>query len=257
VVDQRIPRPTGRDDRILDRAMWYFWSKVLQRDLPEIDQIPYPQTPGNEMEPESIAPKARLTVATRLPQWINPNFWANNYSDIGETCLLFYKTWYTVYTHDVPDTRIVLIDRVSYEIPNLPINEVFEVQILRNGMELVRWEDMKVSVASANPAEQYALGGHFLPIPTWCRFDQSDRVVVNIQVLGPEAPAGTFPRLPTDPLNCYGKVVVQGHQATMLNRSSGVPRPADPGYLLDAYGNPTLDTNDLMAAAKLMQEFMR
>ena len=174
----------------------------------------------------------------------------------AERCNLFYKTWFPIINDQVLDTKLVLIDQISYQFENLPENEVFEISVLRSGIELARWEDMMINPGGADPATWHVFGGHFIPVPFFGRFDQSEQITVRIKALGPEAADGTFPRIETDPLNATIRVVIRGWQATMLDRRNGAPRPVDPGVQLDNYGKVIIDPAYMDAAYRLMQQFV-
>lgn len=250
-----IPTPSGEQDRILDRALWYFWTEItLKRDIPTLTPTPHPQTATvGEIPSPGEDPPIRINIPGRFPQWITPNYWGRNYSTTGEICGLFYKTWVNAVSTKAADSEMMLVNKISYEIPDLPDNEVFEVEVLNNSRQLARWEDMKINGSAANPAEQFVFGGHAIPIPIWLRIDWGGDLTVRVRLLGPEDAAGNFPRTSTDQFRGNVKVLLQGFTSTMLETRDNVPRPADPAYPLNSYAEPMLDPKIINTAKKFMQ----
>jgi hypothetical protein len=243
-----LPGPTNKD---LDRAMWYFWSKVYPRVAPPMVEQDQPPVPEPRDDPKGDPPPSKLTLPVRYPQWQQGNYWAVPFVLEQEVCGLWYKTWQTIAATTVPDTRMVVITDLSYEVEGSNF-EVFEVESLRSGIRIGHVEDMVIDAANPNPAEQNVFGGHYLPVPTYLRFDQSDRIVFRVKVNGPETPIGVFPRTEDDYFSGNVKVIAQGWMATMLERRDSVPRPVDPGYQLDNYGQPLVDPMSYDAAKALI-----
>jgi hypothetical protein len=248
-----VKRPTGPDDLILDRAMWYFWTDLARQDRAErFMHEPPPQDGVNAPEPRGSAPGCSLLLPIHQPPWNAANYWGKSFTISTTVCMLFYKTWYNIISgFVVPDNYMVIVNKISYEIPQLPINEVFEIEALRSSERLGVFEDIKINNLTGgepNPAKQYALGGHFLPIPTFMRWDSNQDINFRMRVMGIEQPIGNFPRTETDVLNCTGRIVIQGWMSSMLQNTDNAPRPVDPGYPLDAYGDPYADEAFLAAA---------
>lgn len=238
----RVPLPTGQEDKILDRALWYFWVEITRRvDAPDLLLKAPPQIGGVTSLPQGEDPHARLTLPIHFPPWVSPNYRARYFAYRTDVCVLLYKNWYPGVIFTLNANEMAVVTKISYEFGRVNDQEVFQISIKRNGAEIARWEDMKINGTDPNPAKQYAFGGHFLPIPTHMIFDHHDAVSVSVQTLGLQAADGTFPATTADILSGTASLVTQGFVSTTTDDRDGTPRPTDPAMAMDNYGEAILD----------------
>jgi hypothetical protein len=250
--------PTGKEDKILDRALWYFWVEITRRvEAPELLLREPPQVTAGHSVPAGEPPHARLTLPIHFPPWVSPNYRAKYFSYRTDVCVLLYKNWYPGVVFHINANEMAVITKISYEFGRIADQEVFEISIHRNGAEIARWEDMKINGADPNPAKQFVFGGHFLPIPTHMIFDHHDDVAVEIRALGIQAPNGTFPATTSNILSGTASIVTQGFVSTTVDDRSGTPRPTDPGFAMDNYGDAIIDDYARTLAERMAKSLLR
>jgi len=253
-IDRMYQRPVPKPDNIdLDKAYWYFWSKFKGAPIEQLENAKSPLVSTGSPLPNSMPPPLRIYLTTHLPPYNYANFYAKNNVIEDEVCGLYYKTWTNVASFEVPSNRLVVIEEISYEFENLPDNEVFEMQVLRNGEVLETFEDIKINSAAVNPAEHFAIGGHYLPVPFWGRFDHDEQILFRIKALGPEGPAlNQFQRTDADFLNATFRVVMRGYMSSLRDNRNGVPKPVDDAIPMNVYGHPMITPELIEEAAFLM-----
>jgi hypothetical protein len=253
----RVPLPTGQEDRILDRALWYFWVEITRRvETPDLLLRAAPQLGGGKVIPQGEDPHARLTLPIHFPPWISPNYRARFFSYRTDVCVLLYKNRYIGAIFTLNANEMAVLTRISYEFGRIQDQELFQVSILRNGAEIASWEDMRIDGADPNPAKQYVFGGHFLPIPTHMIFDHHDTLAVAVTALGVQQADGTFPATTSDILSGTISIVTQGFVSTTTDDRDGAPRPTDPGMALDNYSDPILDEKARALAIRMAQHIL-
>ena len=240
-----VPQPTSEEDILLDRAMWHFWSEIqFRQQVPGVPElVPAPQEAiRRPIPPGERQAKRSATLPIRRPPWESASYFSVPFGDSGSACDLFYKTWVNVYVSQVQESHIVKIERISYEATGLPDNEVIEWEVLNNGTQIARWEDMKINGSDPNPAHHFVFGGHILPVPFVGIFDRVADITVRARILGPEDGFGNFPRKPTDQASCGLKVLLQGWTPAVASATDEVPKPFDmPTIQSPVDGCPILD----------------
>jgi hypothetical protein len=268
-------KPSWED---LDRLLFHFWTPTFaRRDPPATGPmgIHVPQVQGAWQPPElpgsrppTDPPRCSLAVPARLPAWQVPNFWATPLPISGRICVPWYETWTTIITFDVPDTHMVLIDRVAIAFP-LPrqFYEILEVRVLRNQLELARWEEQVTRAASAwepevDMATGVAFGGLLDPIPFFGRFAQNDRIEVQVMAKGrvsldPTTGADVYQHASD---NVYGGIVyaqLEGWMASLMDTRDGSPRPVDTACMRDDQGRPIVNSPEMLQLAERLMAALK
>jgi len=209
------------DNMDIDREMWTFYTDAPRREAPE--------GPPNARRPE-VAPQKALP--TRRPPFFPmfgericppyqcPGVWARPVHQIGADCLGFYETEYTLLSFNVPDTRLLLIEGIGYELQDaLPVGEIFTIRVRRNGETLAEWQDI-VAAADPNPVRRYAFGSFLNPVAFRLRVDRTQNVTISITVNGPLP----FAKTSADPLNIEAKVILYGYLDQLRDTREGGQR---------------------------------
>lgn len=237
-----VPSQQYDDGSDVDKSMWSGYSddKVVRvRTKPPIDR-PIPIMPTMEREPESVPPNTPLWVNSNNPPWVTPPRWARAVSIPFNACVPWYEVSTLLGTYQVPQDYMLVIKQVSYEALNAALLDTFVIDFLSNTQNLLQLEDMFVDNTTSNPAQQYALGGHFRPIPTNCFVDRNGVLTVRGTLRGPIDIAGVSPYFPGQPItstDCQMKVVIDAWLANLRDNSDGGPRPTD----LGDFGNLLMD----------------
>ncbi len=212
-----------------DKQMWKGDSPVIQRVVQTLhnpggnapvlvseQKIPGPTEPDQE----------HLSLPSRLPGFVTPNFWGRPWDDVGPTvCITNYETWYTLYAKKVPAMSMLVVTGISYQFDdNLVINDQFEIRISRDTDNLCTYSDAKMSNA-ADPAEQYAFSGHYRKAPLYCRIDHDETLLVQVRVRG----AYPFTHTDADLLGGCGQIFITGWLSSLMDTRDGGARPTDFG----------------------------
>lgn len=220
--DQQLP-----EDQ-LDRDMWFGYTDFPYRD----DEIPFLgrnlfDVGTFQPMPPSAVPYPSVFVRAEPVPWQAPNWWSQPFDYSDAVCIPWYETDTPVLQYTVGPTSLTVVTGVSYEFPQGALNndDIFVVRLLRNGMEMARWEDYVVNAAAANPNDRLFFSSHITPIPIFnARFDHNDHITVTIRVRGPIP----FPFGPADPLNVEFKVLLEGWNSWQRDTRDGAPK-----YLTD------------------------
>ena len=133
----------------------------------------------------------------------------------------FYATEYTVFSYQIPDTRIVIIDEIGYEMSRtVPIGHAFKVRVRRDGETMAEWEDQVITNA-ANPNERYVFGSIARPVPVNLRVDKNQWLTVTVEILGPYP----FTKTAADPFNHNFKALVYGVMDRLRDTRDGGYKP--------------------------------
>ncbi len=212
-----------------DKQMWKGDSPVVQRVVQTIKD-PGGHAPvlvSEQKIPEPTEPdQEHLSLAARLPGFVNPNFWGKPWDDHGATvCIARYETWYVLYSLKVPSDSMIIVTGISYQFDdNLQLNDQFEVRVSRDSDNLCQYFDAYVS-AAADPAEKYAFSGHYRKAPLYCRFDHDETIVVSVNVRG----AYPFTHTGAELLGGCGQIFISGWMSSLMDTRDGGARPSDFG----------------------------
>jgi hypothetical protein len=193
---------------------------------------PLVRTPTGEREPYSAAPQSPVWANTNCPPWVCPPFWSVPVDLEFPACVPQYELAVSLGCFTVPADRCLVIKYVSYEALNAVQNDVFELQFTAEGRQLAKWEDILIDAAAPNPAQKYALAGHFRPMPTHMVIDRNQTLCVRGILRGPIDLAGVSPYFPGQPIvapDCHMRVRMQGWLAPLREDLDGGPRPTDLG----------------------------
>jgi hypothetical protein len=253
-----MPRPLPPADFTdLDRELFRFWTETS----PDAVEIYDPPKEGPEQRgrktPQGADPNRRLVLDGHEPQYVSPNYYAKPFDQKQVNCLTNYKTWYTIFETEASATTMLRITGISYHMISYPQWEVFEIQLLKDGAPIAKWEDIQVQV-TGNPAEWHGLSGHVRPLPLVVIVDQSSKLSVRARALGPESPLGVFAKTASDLLAPAEMTVnLIGWEASMMRRSQGVPRPVDTGLSLDSFGDILTSMRALRTGQALLDTLER
>ncbi len=240
------------------KAMWYFYTPTVpwrvQEFTPKENQPPIPVALPI---PLPTKPLVDVSINARFPQYNEPNYWTKPFDMSACTCCAFYKTWTPVLFYDVGSTEMLIITGVSYELPGLPINSLFRIQLLRDGDVIADWEDMRVKT-TGNPAGQYAFSGHVEQIPQWTRIDRNQRLTARILLMGVSP-------YPLDSSTQYSGnicIYVHGFRPAIFDNRDGAARPSEAGELAQAELQPLriaeqARTTDAAQLAKQLDGFLQ
>ncbi len=117
-------------------------------------------------EPPSMPPKMPIWANTNCPPWNCPPFWSVPFSTRFTGCVPQYEIAVNLGCITVPKDYFLVVREVSYEALNAAQDDVFELEFLVNNQTQAKWEDINQDAAQPNPAERYALAGHYRPMPT-------------------------------------------------------------------------------------------
>lgn len=211
------------DDQ-LDREMWFGYTDFPYRD----EEIPW--TGRNLFDlgtfqptPPSAVPYPSVFARAEPVPWQAPGWWSYPFDDRQAVCIPWYETDTPVLNYKVDATSLTIITGISYEFPQgaLANDEIFVVRLLRNGMEMARWEDYVVNGAAPNPNDRLFFSSHVDPIPVYnARFDHNDQITVTIRVRG----TLPFAKTPADPLNVEFVVLMEGWNSWQRDTRDGAPK---------------------------------
>ncbi len=228
---KRLPPQTSGG---LNKQMWYGYGvpPVVHRPWkPDIDR-PINILPTMEREPDSDPPQFPIWINANCPPWVCPPFWSVTVDLPFAGCIPWYEVATLLDCFTVPQDRCLIIKNISYEALNAAVNDVFEIEVLVNNQTQHKTEDIYVDGAAANPAQRYALAGHFRPMPVNILADRNATVCVRTTLRGPISYAGVSPYFPGQPIispDCQMKVMLQGWLANLREDLDGGPRPTDLG----------------------------
>lgn len=199
-----------------------------------------------EREPESDPPQTPVYINSNKPGFNEPPLWSQPVGLTYAHCI----PWYGVATalslslgvngcFTVPHDKCLVIKSVSYEALNAVLFDTFQMNVSVNGSPVLQIEDMYVDGTIPNPAQKYAMAGHYRPMP--CNFIADHDSIVcctgillgQIPLAGPPAP-GVFPGLPITSSDCMMKLILNGWLAPLRDVIDGGPRPTDLGDMDNA-----------------------
>jgi hypothetical protein len=159
-------------------------TKLFPRVIEQSHDPRAPEFPSGENIPTDAA-DYQFALGCRRPPFVVPNYWGKPLELQGTACFPTYNTWVNVLAHQVRPTDLVVITGASYEFNNcLQLLDQFQVQVQETGIgRNAAWIDMYAS-ANADPAFQFAFGGHCQPIPLMMIVDHDQTVTARMLVLG-------------------------------------------------------------------------
>lgn len=234
-------------DEDVDRAYWFFatpadLNRSVKNYLPAFHAIPQPT---NMSPPAADEMDTQFHIDMRLPQYDNENFWSKPFEPGACLCCTWYMRPTLIYNFQVPDTYLVRLDGISYDIPtDLPFGTIFQVDILRGGGVVASFEEIVVDPLNVNPGLRVAFASHPSPTPIHLIVDRGETLGVQITVKGP------FPFTKTSQDTFCGTICIllHGWMASLMDNRDGAPRPSDVGEMRDGVGNETIGevtTDDL------------
>lgn len=233
----RLPLDPLADEDI-DKAMWFFatpanLNRSVENILPSFHAIPQPT---NMAPPSAEEINTQLHIDMRLPQYDNPNFWSKPFQPNACMCCAYYARPITVYSYVVPDTYLLRLTGISYDISSLlPFGTVFQVDILRGGSIAASFEEIVVDPANADPSKRVAFASHETPSPLFVLVDRGETLSIQLTVKGP------YPFTKNEQDTFCGTIclLLQGWIATIMDNRDGAPRPSDVGEMRAGVGNET------------------
>lgn len=222
-MEEGTVRPLPQDKNMdVDREMWTFYTPAPRRPSSEFpSKARQPEIPTKKHLPPRRPPFFPLFGERVCPPYQCPGVWAQSVHQPGEDCLAFYETEYPLVTYEVPDTRMLLIQGVGYELGEaLDVGEIFTIRVRRDGETLAEWQDI-VAAADPNPVKRYAFGSFLNPIPFRLRVDRTQRLTVSIVAKGPLP----FNKTSADPLNINAKAIIYGYLDQLRDTREGGFRP--------------------------------
>lgn len=216
----------------MNAAMFYGYSPQAwyRPSKPPIDR-PINLVPAAEREPESEPPQFPLWINANCPPFVCPPFWSVPVDLPFNACVPWYEVATSLGCEVIAQDRALIIRGISYEALNASLDDVFEITILVNNMPVAVIEDVYVQ-NTPNPAQRYALAGHFRPMPLNIIADRNASICVKATLRGPITYAGVSPYFPGQPIvsaDCQIKVLLQGYLANLREDLDGGPRPTDLG----------------------------
>lgn len=228
-----VLRPVARpDNQDIDRGYWRgHVTAVPVQTKPAINR-PVHEIPTGMRVPDGVDPNIPVMLNTNCPPWVCPPFWSVPVSKSFTTCLPFYEQDELMGCFSVPAGYFLVINEISYQALNAVQYDAFDFVIRVNGQLKVTVEDTFVDGLAPNPAQRYALSGHFKPLRTWFIADRNSRLCVHARLRGPISMAGVSPYAPGTPIaspDCHMTIILHGWLANMRNDLDGGPRPTDVG----------------------------
>lgn len=210
---------------MLDKQMWRGASKVYRQYVPP-KPVPAQENPkvgtGEEMPISgSIRPDEWYQFLSMMPvMWEEPIVFSEPFDTVQSATINFYEQATPIFQFEVPRQYFLVVQGVSYEVENASDEDIFDVELMRDGDTLARWSEYVMDAANANPANRYAFGGFSQPIPFRVRFDQDNHLTVRITYRGPKP----FIFDSNDPFNQTAKVNVNGWICRMRDAREGAPK---------------------------------
>ena len=226
-------------DADIDKAYFWFFTPAdenftVKNWLPAFN---VPQVPTNMAPPLAELIDTQIHVDMRLPQYDNPNFWAKAFEPSACICCTYYMRPTIVYSYTVPDTYLLVLDGISYDVNViLPFGTIFQVEILRGGAVAAIIEEIVVDPANPDPSNRVAFCNHSAPTPLHVTIDRGENLTVKITVKGP------YPFTKTQQDTFCGDICVllHGWLGSLTDNRDGAPRPVDVGEMREGVGNETL-----------------
>jgi hypothetical protein len=215
-----------------NKGMWngYAPQALWRPTKPPIDR-PINILPTGERQPDSAPPQTLAWLNGNMPPWVNPPFWSVPIDLPHTVCMPWYEVDTLLGNTVVPKDRTLVIKNMSYQALNASINDVFTITLYVDGVIAATIEDIYIS-AAPNPAQRYALAGHFRPMPLNLVVDRNSTLTVRAQLRGPINLAGVSPYFAGQPIlstDCHFKVLLQGWMSNLREDLDGGPRPTDLG----------------------------
>jgi len=210
----------------VDRAMWYGPGvpdvHLPRQQEPLANRSTQPQVPTTEPLPRTTPPRFPMLVQRFPPPWQAPSPFSSPSDTMRAVCVPWYADWATVVSIEAQPTRLIILRGISYEIDQLSVanGEVFEIRIVRGGIEMARWRDMVVDNAQANPAHRYLFAGHTYELPITLRVDKNESLVIQFRILG----TMPFVRTDSDPFGGEVKVILNGWVPMLRDTRDGAPK---------------------------------
>ncbi len=223
------------NDEDIDRAYWSFFTPTTPREVHSFSPAFHvPQVPvlGPPPPADDIAGQAALAI--RLPQYNLPNFWAKPFEPVTCPCMLVYATPQLAYTYTVPEMSLIIVDGISFSLPNCMVNEeIIQIDIYRSGIQVASFEEMMADNLNPDPGNRAAFSSHVRPLPLWLRFDRNETISIFITPRG----LFPFPKTPADSFCGNICVLLHGWIASLIDNRDGAMRPIDVGRMREGTGD--------------------
>lgn len=228
--------PLSNED--IDKAYWFFVTpptldRSVKNYLPAFHAIPQPT---NMAPPGAEQIEGQIHVDMRLPQYNNPNFWAKPFDPYACICCTWFSRPVLVYSYQVPDTYMLILEGISYDIiTDFTIGTIFQVDILRGGSVAASFEEIVIDPTNPDPSKRTAFASHEQPTPLFVIADRGETLSVQITM------KGLFPFTKTVQDTFCGTlcILLRGYLASLIDNRDGAPRPSDVGEMRSGVGNET------------------
>lgn len=230
-TNQTLPlKPSANAD--LNRSMWNFWTPEEPKEITVVrpaTHVPYVPVVGEPPKVDDYA--GQLAVDARLPQYNIQNFWSRPFEPFACICCTFYATRTLVYSYQVPQDYLLVLDGISLEVPSFMVpGEIIEVTILRDQSPIIDFEEMVVDPLNPDPARRCLYTSSIQPnLPWQARFDRNQRLNVALTF------KGLFPFSKTSADTFCGTtcILLHGWLGSLMDNRDGAARPVDPGDYRD------------------------
>jgi hypothetical protein len=222
----------------VDKAYWFFATpptldRSVKNYLPAFHAIPQPT---NMAPPPADQIDTQYHIDMRLPQYDNPNYWSLPFEPSACICCAWFNRPTLVYSFVVPDTFMLVLKGISYDIMTVfPFGTVFQVDIRRGGSLVATFEEIVVDPTNVDPSKRCAFSSHESPTPLFIIIDRGEQLTVEITVKGP------YPFTKTLLESFCGTICImlQGWLASIMDNRDGAMRPSDVGEMREGRGDET------------------
>lgn len=255
---EELPAPSYDD---LERLMFHFWTPITIKEQVPAPSIPEPApqigTGRQEPKGEGFRKPPVVALPAVMPAWQRGGFWGESLPKVANSCATWYETWRSVFTFQVPQTKLFVTESLSLGFPVAREQfEVYEVRVLRNTEEMARWEECVVAVrTTAGPndtAASVVFGGHLNPVPFMCRFSPNDTITVQVKGRGREP----FSQSPSQIHGTHIELVLDGWLNNLIKPIEGRPEPIDLSLLRHMDGRPVVRRADV-EITKALIDYLR
>jgi hypothetical protein len=246
VVSPDVPLAKPASDKPMSDAMWGGAPPVTDRMLPDYIQRGRPPLPTASMPPPVGPQEYQLFLPARDPKL---PFWSQPFDLQQCRCVDRIGVMTTILTYDIPTDHMLTLTGISYSAYGLNALDRLRFRVSRSLNEQATWDDMMMAPA-ADPAHQFAFGGHLDPLPLNVIVDHDQTIEVMVTALG----GAPYTPIPT-PADLQVCVLLRGWLSLINDTRDGAPKAYDLGGIgeiafgtLDAVGRFT--DGDLAAAVQ-------
>jgi hypothetical protein len=229
--------PDPQNFSAVGKAMWHDPGADIRRHKGEWrgseDLLEIPT--GADL-PQSAKPAPPIWAVAVPPMWNDPNIRSVPFEQSFRACLPTWVEEYRLGAIEVPDTSLMVIKEISYNvIAGLQQYDLFQLRVYNNLREDFMLEDMIIDPGTNDPSRKFIFSGQRKPFPVETRVSRTRRLIVFATALGVTWQDGTTNRVPgevTNP-NVWIDVSVSGWYAKLDHRHDGGPLVTDLGHERD------------------------